>query len=158
MNVLPKFLYIFQCLPFFLTKSFFFKVNNQISAFIWNKKTPRIKRSILQRPRAKGGMALPNFMYYYWAANIRALLYWINNDTSPPVWLILEGASVGPTSLAALLCSRLPFAQPISSLISNPVVIHSIKIWNQIRRSFSLKDLLQAAPIIKNYMFAINDG
>lgn len=34
MNVLPKFLYIFQCLPFFFTKSFFSKLNNQISTFI----------------------------------------------------------------------------------------------------------------------------
>ncbi len=66
----------------------------------------------------------------------------------------LETAKTEPTSLGALLCSRLPFAQPISILTSNPVVIHSIKIWNQIRRSFSLKDLLQAALIIKNDMFA----
>lgn len=66
MNILPKFLYIFQCLPIFLTKSFFTKLNNQISSFIWNKKPPRIKRSVLQRPRSMGGMALPNFLYYYW--------------------------------------------------------------------------------------------
>ena len=43
MNVLPKFLYIFQCLPFFLTKSFFSKLNNQISTFIWNKKHQELK-------------------------------------------------------------------------------------------------------------------
>lgn len=48
MNILPKFLYIFQCLSFFLTKSFFTKLNDQISSFIWNNKTPRIKRSVFR--------------------------------------------------------------------------------------------------------------
>ncbi len=75
MNVLPKFLYLFQCLPIYLTKSFFSNLNSQISSFIWHKRQPRISKNILQRPRIMGGMALPNFMYYHWAANIRALLY-----------------------------------------------------------------------------------
>lgn len=100
-----------------------------------------------------GGMALPNFMYYYWAANIRALLYWVRNDVTVPGWTILEGASIGSTSLAALLCSKLPFTQPISSFTSNPLVLHSIKIWNQFRRFFSLSGLSQAAPISKYHMF-----
>ena len=137
----------------FFTKSFFSKLNNQISTFIWNKKPPRIKRTILQRTRTMGGMALPNFMYYYWAANIRALRYWLRSDTTAPAWTILERASVESTSLAALLCSKLPFTQPISSFTSNPIITHSIKIWNQVRRSFSLKDLSMAAPIAKNHMF-----
>ena len=155
MNILPKFLYIFQCLPIFLTKSFFNKLNNRISSFIWNKKPPRIKRSVLQRPRSMGGMALPNFLYYYWAVNIRVLLYWMDNDNDNTnnEWLNLEGASVNSTSLKALLCSKLPFTQPISNFTSNPVVLHSIKIWNQFRRSFALTDLSQAAPIAANHMF-----
>lgn len=40
MNVLPKFLYIFQCIPLHLSKSFFMSVDNLVSAFIWNKKNP----------------------------------------------------------------------------------------------------------------------
>lgn len=100
-----------------------------------------------------GGMALPNFLYYYWAVNIRVLLYWMGNDNTDAEWLNLEGASVKSTSLKALLCSKLPFTQPISNFTSNPVVLHSIKIWNQFRRSFSLTDLSRAAPIAKNHMF-----
>ena len=153
MSVLPKFLYVFQCLPVFLTKSFFLKVNNLILAFIWNKKIPRIKRSILQRGRDSGGLALPSFLFYYWAANIRALLYWMINEAAMPVWLALERSSVRFTSLAALLCSDLPPTQPITSFSSNPVVIYSVKIWNQFRKSFSLRGMSQAAPIVNNHMF-----
>lgn len=62
------------------------------------KKTPRINQNILQRPCTVGGMALPNFMYYHWAANIRALLYWMKNDVSSPDWTMLEKAFIGSTS------------------------------------------------------------
>ena len=103
-----------------------------------------------------GGMALPNFIYYYWAANIRALLYWIRNDgtyVNSTEWMVLERASIGSTSPVALLCSKLPFAQPISAFTTNPIVIHSIKIWNQFRRTFNLTDLSHATPLIRNHMF-----
>lgn len=38
MNVLPRFLYLFQCIPIFLTKFFFLLLDKLISSFIWNKK------------------------------------------------------------------------------------------------------------------------
>lgn len=156
MNVLPKFLYLFQCLPIFLTKSFFSNLNSQISSFIWHKKQPRINKNILQRPRTMGGMALPNFMYYYWAANIRALLYWLRDDGSDvnsTEWIGLERASIRSSSPAALLCSKIPLEQPISAFTTNPVIIHSIKTWNQFRRTFNLTDLSPVTPLIKNHMF-----
>ena len=71
MNIFPRFLYLFQCIPIFLPLSFFRKVNSLILDFIWNKKTPRLRLQVLQRPKALGGMVLPNFLYYYWATNIR---------------------------------------------------------------------------------------
>jgi len=161
MNVLPRFLYLFQSLPIFLTKFFFNSIDKLISNFIWNQKKARIRKCILQRPRLQGGMALPNFLYYYWAANIRALMYWksdINNDT--PKWLILENASCGLTSLPALLCCELPLVKPISHYTINPTVAQSVKIWNQFRKSFALRGLSLSAPIAKNHMFipSILDG
>lgn len=154
MNVLPKFLYLFQNLPIFLTKSFFLNLDSQISAFIWNKKQPRIGKNVLQMPRTWGGMSLPNFRYYYWAANIRTLMYWMRSDADNLSWLILEKASIERTSPAALLCSKLPFNKPISNFTSNITVIHTLKIWNQFRRSFNMTELLLAAPVTKNHMFA----
>ncbi len=51
MNVLPKLLYIFQSIPIFIPKSFFVTLDGSISQFIWNGKTPKIRKSILQKPR-----------------------------------------------------------------------------------------------------------
>uniref|UniRef100_A0A3P9ITT7 Reverse transcriptase domain-containing protein n=1 Tax=Oryzias latipes TaxID=8090 RepID=A0A3P9ITT7_ORYLA len=61
MNILPKFLFLFQNVPILITKSFFNKLDSLISYFIWNKKTPKIKKTFLQRPPSQGGMGLPCF-------------------------------------------------------------------------------------------------
>uniref|UniRef100_A0AAR2M0N9 Reverse transcriptase domain-containing protein n=1 Tax=Pygocentrus nattereri TaxID=42514 RepID=A0AAR2M0N9_PYGNA len=102
MNILPRFLYLFQCIPIFLTKSFFLLIDKLISAFIWNGKNARIRKSILQRHREHGGLSLPNFQYYYWAANARSMLYWFKSYIDGPEWLSLENLSCQPASLHAL--------------------------------------------------------
>lgn len=116
---------------------------------------------MLQRHRQHGGLSLPNFQFYYWAANIRSMLYWKDlpsHDTAPK-WLQLENLSCGSTSLYALLCSKLPLSEPIFRYTPNPVVKHSFKIWTQFR-FFLLNDLSIYAPIVRNHLFtpSITDG
>lgn len=79
-------------------------------------------------------MALPNFLFYYWTANVRALLDWIKNDTTLQIWVSMKEEYIQGTHIFAF--ARLPLSQPISSLTSNPLVIHSLTIWNQFRRHF----------------------
>ncbi len=90
MVVLPKFLYFFQCLPLFIPLSFLNLWT--LSSFIWNGKHPRLRKLYLQRPRRDGGMSLPNFKFYYWAANIRNTLYWWHYHLLPnkPSWVDME--------------------------------------------------------------------
>lgn len=47
-NILPKFLYLFQCLLLFLPKRFFHSIDKVISTFIWAGKNSRVGRSLLQ--------------------------------------------------------------------------------------------------------------
>lgn len=56
---LSKFIYVFQCIPLALPKSFFKEVN-LITYLIWAGKTPRIKMKLLFYPKKKGGLNLPN--------------------------------------------------------------------------------------------------
>lgn len=151
MNVLPKFLYLFQCVPIFLPKSFFHSLDSLISQFIWNKHTPRLKKEILQKPKNLGGLALPNFLLYYWAANIRTLLHWCHTNSQSPPWLQIEEASCSPSSLMSLLC--LPLTLSSTAHSSSVVVKNCLRIWNQFRRHFRLQDIPVSAPIHSNPLF-----
>lgn len=97
-----------------------------------------------------GGLGLPCFQHYYWAANVRALMYWQiacfkkSNDTIPG-WLTIERDIQESSLLPALL-----FAQNKSVGIfkkCNPVDINSLKIWYQFRKIFKLPQTCSLTPI-----------
>ena len=124
-----------------------------MSDFLWNGKVPRLSRSILQRPKPMGGLALPNFKFYYWAANIRILQQWIRLENSPsyPAWLALEAASSEPASLTALAHAPLTFS--FSPYTKNVIVKSTLRVWTQFKRHFGLQSLSLLAPIVANPAF-----
>lgn len=151
MVVLPKFLYFFSHIPVFIRKSFFRSLDQLISSFLWGNKNPRIRRSVLQLPKALGGLALPNFLHYYWSCNIHRLLYWVNNTADMrAAWVDMELAS-SKLSLHSLICSQLPLTA--SNFTLNPVVVNSIKIWTQIRKSLGLHRASDLSPTLNNHLF-----
>lgn len=160
MNTLPKFSYLFQCIPIFLPQAFFRKIDSLILEFIWNKKPPRLRRDFLQRPKPLGGMALPNFRFYYWATNLRILQYWFRSDAfhPPPAWLAMESFSSKPVSLTALVHS--PINCSFSPYVKNIIVKTTLRIWNQFKRHFGLQTFSTSAPLVANHAFApsISDG
>ena len=148
MNILPRYLYLFQCLPIFLPRSYFNLINSIISTFIWAGKRARANKSLLQRGRSLGGLGLPDFLGYYWAANAQKMLLWF---TAPQYsWCQLEANSCF-TSLQALACSSLPISP--ANFTSNPIVIHILTIWTQIRKRFGWLSLPQITPLCNNYLF-----
>ena len=149
MNILPRYLYLFQCLPIFLPKSFFTKLDSMISFFIWEGKTPRIRLPLLQRVRAEGGLGLPEFRLYYWAANIHKIILWRSEPDN--CWCRLEASSCVSSSIEALVCCPIPFAP--SKFSNNPIVVSTLKIWNQIRKEFGWSLLTLSAPICNNHLF-----
>lgn len=149
MNVLPRLLYLFQSLPIFLPKSFFQSTNRLISSFIWGGKQPRIRREFLEKPKKDGGLALPNLLNYYWAANLQKIIYWFH---SPHIeWCEAEAKSCKLTSLAVLITMKSPFSP--SQFSSSPVVISTLKIYNQFRQAFQLTDFSLESPICNNHLF-----
>lgn len=160
MNTLPKFLYLFQYVPIFLPQIFFQKLDSIVSDFIWSNKTPRIRKQLLQMPKELGGMALPNFRYYYWAANIRILQYWLQYEiwNTPPAWLEIEALSSQRVSLSALAHS--PVKCPPSTHTKNIIVKTSWRIWSQFRRHFGLQTYSTLAPLASNHTFppSLQDG
>lgn len=149
MSVLPKFLFLFQCLPIFLAKSFFKTVDSIICHFLWNGKTPRVKQKILQNCKFYGGLSVPNFQFYYWAVNITKIILWSKSIDVP--WYQLEAQSCSPVSLSALLTG--PMAANPSGLTCNPVVNATLKIWFQFRKQFKFTAPTALTPLLRNPVF-----
>ena len=95
-----------------------------ISEFIWSGQNPRISKELLQRPRAGGGLTLPNFKGCYWTANVHKISYWMRSPDTD--WCKLEGMSCISSSLHALASSNLPIT--FSQFTCNPVVVSTLKI------------------------------
>lgn len=121
MNVLPKFFFLFQCLPIYLPKAFFKDLDKIISHFIWAGKNPRAKYSILQRTKDGGGLALSDFRTYYWAANLQKIHTWYNSPSTD--WCQMEAYSCNSISLSALICA--PSNVHSSKVTSSPIVLNS---------------------------------
>lgn len=80
MNLLPRLLYLFLSLPVRIPETQFRVWDKQISRFIWAGARPRVRFKTLQLNKENGGLALPNFKNYYYAAQIRYLVYWCSTD------------------------------------------------------------------------------
>ena len=149
MVVLPKFTYLFQNIPIFIKKSFFKMLDKLIGTFIWKGGSHKIKRTALQRQKNKAGLALPNFINYYWACNIQKILHWVyfNKDKSD-AWVLME-YTTSQVHLGSLVSATLapPIKQP------NLIVNQTVKIWTQFRRHFDLKNTSIFAPIWGNHTF-----
>ena len=143
-----SYIYFNACLCSCLS-SFFTTLDKHITGFLWNDKQPRISKVMLQRHQSQGGLSLPNFRYYYWAANIQKILYWIKH---PQVsWCLNEAKSCTSSSLLALVTSRLPLSPRKHS--TNPTVIATLNILAQFRKNFGFTDLSALNPIHDNHLF-----
>ena len=154
MTIMPRFLFLFQAVPIFIPKAFFRELNKYTSKFIWNGKVPRIRREFLERRKEEGGLALPNYLYYYWAANIHMLMFWVSDvpENDSPAWLDIEQHTSSPVSLGSLICAQLPLSK--RQRTNNPVIQGSLRIWSQFRTHFKLKNAFVTSPIRANCNFA----
>ena len=151
---LPRFLYLFQNLPVYLNASFFKKLESIILPFVWGYKSHRIAKAHLHKPLDKGGLGLPIFKHYYWAANSRALTYWKGGGgliDGSPLWLQLEASAARDFSLPALLFSG---SAPVDkSIRQNFTLKHSLRILDQIKVACQIPNVSIHAPICQNHSF-----
>uniref|UniRef100_A0A0S7EYH1 LIN1 n=2 Tax=Poeciliopsis prolifica TaxID=188132 RepID=A0A0S7EYH1_9TELE len=149
MNVLPKFLFLFQSIPLFMPKTFFDSLDRLINGFIWIGKSPRVRKALLQSCKLSGGLALPDFQLYYWAAHIHKINYWLNSSSSP--WCKLELSSCIGSSLSGLIFSSLPVKPSLYT--KNQVVLNTLKVWFQFRRRFKFTAASPLCPLTSNHLF-----
>lgn len=148
MVILSKFFYLFQHIPIFIGKSFFHQLDQMMSSFLWVNKPPCIRKASLQLPKRLGGLALSNFIQYYWASNINKLSHWLDSRAKAcPTWAQIELWS-SCFSLQSFLTAQ------THKVSQNPMVLDSIKIWMQFQKHFSLNDHLTLAMVFKNNVFS----
>lgn len=153
---LSRFLYLFQNLPIFLTRAFFKSLDSIIMPFIWGFKAHRISKKHLQKSRERGGLGLPCFLHYYWAANLRALVFWQEGfgrevSVHTPAWVAIEKNDVVNTSLPALLFSSSKVSA--TTKVNNRIILNCLKIWQQIKRYSKLPDTSIHTPVCRNHAF-----
>ena len=98
-------------------------------------------------------MAAPDFLAYYWAVNIRAIVHWLYEDpgADAPSWYTLESSSCLTSSLSALVYG--PVIASAADCTKNKVVKSTIKIWTQMRRHFGWLSLSLKSPTHTNHFF-----
>lgn len=78
--LLPCFNYIFCNCPVWVTISFFKEIGSCLVSFIWNRASPRMAKSMLSLPSWLGGLALPNFLVYFWAVVLVSAYQWFQSS------------------------------------------------------------------------------
>lgn len=158
MVCLPQLLYLFQNIPVYLSLSFFKKIDSILLPFIWNYKSHRIKKNHLCKTKKYGGLALPEFKYYYLATNIQYIAHWLDYTAIVGSWLEIEREDCIPYALGAIAIS--PICLKKSSYNHNPVIHNTVRVWRQTVKEFKLRALSFATPIAANPSFtpSVIDG
>ncbi|KAM9311639.1 cadherin-related family member 2 [Gastrophryne carolinensis] len=95
MNVLPRLLYLIQCIPIKLLSSFILDIQRTFSGFLWAGKPPRSKRITLILQRAGGGgLGPPCIDTYVKAVHLARIVDWHVNKSQKD-WVSIENEVCG---------------------------------------------------------------
>lgn len=131
MNVLPRLQYLFQSLPITFPPVFFKSLNKSVRQFIWNGKVARRSLEILSWEYKSGGLQLPNFKKYYYAAQMRFILSMFDGESTPS-WINIAFHSLRDDTFCDFVYKYNP--KMLSKLTDNPILIHLNKLWYDIHK------------------------
>lgn len=127
-------------LPLGIPRSTFEEMDKIISKFIWQGKRPRIKYKTLQRLKEDGGLNLPNLKYYFWAAQLKPLISWMQNDVHTR-WLNIE------QTMCSEALQALPFVDTSIKRLARWTKT-TLDIWRKVRVAFKLPTSLSVLSSI----------
>lgn len=126
MDVLPRVNFFSSMLPLSPPKGYWDKIHGLVTNFIWKGKRPRLKLTTLQRGRENGGLAVPNFKFYFWAYVLRPLSIWLDPNISVS-WRAIEENLASPHRLQDLVRSSLSSKHAKAKL--GPILSSLLSVW-----------------------------
>ncbi len=158
MIVLPKLLYPIRMVPIMFSNRALKGLNSWLTSFIWSKRKPRLKLSVLYLPSSMGGLDFPNIKMYQLSSHLRYIAEWVRNDSSS-TWLDIE-SSFSQFPLRALLFVK--SFQNIKEIYDNPIIVNTLKAWRSVCRLEGRSKLTSFfTPILNNPDFTpgiLDDG
>lgn len=147
MIFLPQILYLFRNIPILLPKSFFKHLDSIILPSLWNYKSHIIKKVNLCKPKHEGGLALPDFRFYYWPTHLQVFALWLEQSAVAPDLLRIEQDYCHAYDLGAVLLSLVILDQ---TAVNSIVIKSQLRVWRQIREYLKIKSLSLLIPIANN--------
>ena len=130
MNLLPRLLYLFLSLPVRIPESQFSAWDKMISRFVWAGARPRVRLKTLQLSKEEGGLALPNLKAYYYAAQLRNIVYWCSSNYYIARWKVIE-----------LHLCRVPPQSMLSENVykgDNFIIKETFDVWHEVVKKYKL--------------------
>lgn len=159
MNILPKFLYLFQNIPITPPSNLFSRLKKLIIKFIWNNRRSRIRLSLLYLPFDRGGLQCPNFKWYYTAAQLRSIMFFFSTSNEQPVWVEMEKNSI-PNKIpleSYLYDLDRKILQKMKGKVTNPMVLNMVRVWYETQRYLNISytsEISRYCPIWGNPKFS----
>ena len=151
MNVLPKVLYLFQNIPLPPPAGFFSKIKKLFHQFLWNNRRPRLRLSLLYLPFDRGGLQCPNMLWYYWATQLRTIMFYYTSEKAPS-WRNIESLYLKLPLPAYIYSDKY---NKLKKTTLNPIVKNMICILHVTRRYLKENSSLSIfSPIWGNNFFA----
>lgn len=102
---------------------------------IWKGERARISLSNLSLAKSLGGLAFPNFKYYFWTFQLRAIKIWLDPSSKVP-WCATENALSHPIRLQGLPFSSFKLKTAKSHMGS--IISNTLSIWYSIEKHLSI--------------------